>query len=78
MCPLELFGNLASLHCCGMFKLVSHVMMTEHNRTLLFMTAQPAIEWMVNAQRLYGVQVVKVAGVSLWALFREKKEKPRN
>ena len=23
-------------------------------------------------------QVVKVAGVSLWALFREKKEKPRN
>ena len=24
------------------------------------------------------VQVVKVAGVSLWALFREKKEKPRN
>ncbi len=25
-----------------------------------------------------GVQVVKVAGVSLWALFREKKEKPRN
>ena len=24
------------------------------------------------------MQVVKVAGVSLWALFREKKEKPRN
>ena len=24
------------------------------------------------------LQVVKVAGVSLWALFREKKEKPRN
>ena len=23
-------------------------------------------------------KVVKVAGVSLWALFREKKEKPRN
>lgn len=23
-------------------------------------------------------QVVKVSGVSLWALFREKKEKPRN
>lgn len=26
----------------------------------------------------FGLQVVKVAGVSLWALFREKKEKPRN
>ena len=23
-------------------------------------------------------KVVKVSGVSLWALFREKKEKPRN
>ena len=30
------------------------------------------------AEREGGVQVVKVAGVSLWALFREKKEKPRN
>ena len=30
------------------------------------------------AEREGGMQVVKVAGVSLWALFREKKEKPRN
>lgn len=31
-----------------------------------------------GAQRLLAAQVVKVAGVSLLALFRGKKEKPRN
>ena len=32
----------------------------------------------IGAQRLLAAQVVKVAGVSLLALFRGKKEKPRN
>ncbi len=32
----------------------------------------------LNAKRLMSAQVVKVAGVSLLALFRGKKEKPRN
>ena len=33
---------------------------------------------LVIDQNALDVQVVKVAGVGLYALFREKKEKPRN
>lgn len=36
------------------------------------------LAWRAVTQFLWHMQVVKVAGVSLWALFREKKEKPRN
>ena len=67
---------------CGGLVAVGSVLADEDGRT-------PGEGWSCGAKSFYckrallaeregGVQVVKVAGVSLWALFREKKEKPRN